>query len=129
VLHNAADPRPPARPPACRYFDVPLAKPAADEPTRPLRPHGEIYAAHSVSAWAKATAPQFPEIARKLGLDPKVFDYATWDFMDFALTRTWPDIGSLEAARSIGWSRSINSFGDGYRVVFGELKEEGVIPK
>jgi hypothetical protein len=112
-----------------RYFSVSLASPPADEPGKPFRERTDMVTMHSTAEWAKQNQSKFPEIANKLGLDPKVFEYATWDFIDFALSRTWPDIGSLDRARRVGWDRTVDSFEEGYKPVFDELKKLGIIPK
>lgn len=68
-------------------------------------------------------------IASKHSLDTKAFDYATWDFGDFACGRVWPDDGDMSAARGVGWDVTIDSWEDGWKQVFEELKKDGIIPK
>lgn len=112
-----------------RYFDVPLPKPEADEPKGQINVGNDFYVAHSLVDWANTNQAKFAEVAKQLGIDPKVFDYATWPFMQFALSRTWADTASMERARAVGWDRTLDTFEDGYKVVFEQLKREGVIPK
>ena len=82
---------------------------------------------HPTAAWA--TEVDLNAVAKKLGMDPEVFEYATWKFMDGGLSCSWKQVGSLDAARSVGWDKSIDTWKDGYVVAFERLKAEGVIPK
>jgi hypothetical protein len=108
---------------------VPLPTPEADEPKSQVKLGNDFYVAHSLVDWANTNQAKFPELAKQLGIDPKVFDYATWPFMQFALSRTWADTATMERARAVGWDRTLDTFEDGYKVVFEQLKREGVIPK
>ncbi|KAK1924580.1 NAD(P)-binding protein [Papiliotrema laurentii] len=104
------------------YDDPPKATQAISDPPE------QVIALHSVDQWAKDQGNKFPEIAKKLGIDSSVFDYATWDFVDFATSRTWKDVGSLERAKQAGWKNEVDVW-EGYKAVFDRLKELGVVPK
>lgn len=111
-----------------RYFDIPLASPPADEPNRPYKPRGEVLTLHRSSEWINQNRAKLPEISSKLGVNPEVWDYATWEFMDTNVSKLWPDLASMGRAKEIGWDRSVDTF-EGYRTVFDELKRMGIIPK
>lgn len=83
---------------------------------------------HSAAEWAESNKARFAQIAEDAHLPSGVFDYATWSFFDFSTSRTWSDMGALGEARSIGWDKEVDSFEEGYKVVFDDLKRMGIIP-
>ncbi len=112
-----------------RYFDIPLASPPTDDPPKTLKIGSERLLLHSAAEWAKSNSSRFPTIARDLGLDPDVFGYATWEFLDGSTSSTWPGMASMDEAKSIGWDREVDTWEQGYRAVFDDLKDLGIIPR
>jgi hypothetical protein len=50
-----------------------------------------------------------------------VWDYTIWELMDTNVSKLWPDSASMERAR-------VDTFGEGYRTVFDELKRMDNMP-
>ncbi|TIB95031.1 NAD(P)-binding protein [Wallemia mellicola] len=114
-------------PKIARYFGLALPEPVAEDVK--VKEHQELKSVHSVQKWAEENKDKFGAIVKKYNLDPKAYEHATWPFLDGATSRTWPDKGNLDAARSIGWKKTIDSFEDGYKAAFDKLKQYNVIPK
>lgn len=91
-------------------------------------PPEEIITPHPIAKWAEENKSHFAELSKKLNLDSKAFEYATWDFVDFAAGRTWKDEGSLERAREGGWVEEVDVW-EGFVDVFERLKGFEVLPK
>ena len=107
---------------------MPLASPPADDPPSSAKVASGLITVHSAVEWAESNKSKFAQIAKDVNLQPDVFDYATWSFLDFTTSRTWSDVGSLDEARSIGWDEKVDSIEQGYKVVFEDLKKLGIIP-
>ncbi|GAA5859072.1 hypothetical protein JCM1840_003736 [Sporobolomyces johnsonii] len=115
-------------PEIAEYFNIPLTSPPADDPPANIKVGTDVCVLHPSTEWAKQHAADFEKIVREHNLQPDSFKYATWDFLDFYAGRTWPDDASMDAAKEIGWDRKLDSFKDGFKVVFDKLKEEKIIP-
>lgn len=50
-----------------------------------------------------------------------------WELMD-TVSKLWPDSASMERARELGWDRSVDTFEEGYKTVFDELKRMDMMP-
>ncbi|GAA6013343.1 hypothetical protein JCM8202_003114 [Rhodotorula sphaerocarpa] len=108
------------------YFGV---KTAAPEPLPQGKSPGvDVAIVNSAAEWASHHSDDFSKLVREKNLDPHAFDYATWDFLDFATARTWKDVATLDEAHSIGWDRKIDTFEDGFKPVFEKLKAAKIIP-
>ena len=112
-----------------RYFNLPLASPPADDPPNTSKKGSDLITMHSVAQWAESNKSKLTNIARDLQMDSEVFQYATWDFIDFATSRTWNDVATMDEAQSIGWKGTVHTWEDGYRSVYEDLKDLGIIPK
>ena len=55
-------------------------------------------------------------------------EYISINFNEILLIKRKPDQGSLELAHSIGWNQQIDSYEDGYKKAFDELKSLNIIP-
>ena len=55
-------------------------------------------------------------------------EYILINFNEILLIIRKPDQGSLELAHSIGWNQQIDSYEDGYKKAFDELKSLNIIP-
>ncbi|GAA6012379.1 hypothetical protein JCM10207_007066 [Rhodosporidiobolus poonsookiae] len=115
-------------PKIAEYFDVPLASPPADPLPAGKTVGEDVAVVHSVSDWAAQHAADFDNIVAENGLDKAAYSHATWDFLEFGAARTWSDIGSLEAAREIGWDKSVDTVEVGFKGVFDQLKKLKIIP-
>jgi hypothetical protein len=91
-------------------------------------PPCEIISSHSAAKWAEDNKDKLGDVAKKLGIDKKVFDYATWDFLDFATSRTWKDQASIKRLRDFQWMEDVPVW-EGYKTTFDDLKKYGVIAK
>ncbi|KND03569.1 uncharacterized protein SPPG_01044 [Spizellomyces punctatus DAOM BR117] len=103
-------------PSEAEFFTIPKPKP------------GEIALQLSVEEYAKDKHDLWRKISQKYGLDESAFNYATWDFADFATGRTWPDDGDMSRAREAGWTTTVDSF-EMYKEVFEKMKRLQMIPK
>ena len=83
---------------------------------------------HSAAEWAASHEADFARLVKDQQLDPDAFKYATWDFLDFATARTWPDVATMDEARSIGWGTTVDTFEEGFKPVFEQLKAARIIP-
>ncbi|BGP06289.1 hypothetical protein JCM10049v2_002110 [Rhodotorula toruloides] len=110
------------------YFGVKLASPPADDPPSSANIGSDVVNLHSVPQWAEKYKSDLEKLVKEKDLDPDALKYATWDFLDFATSRTWKDRATLDEARSIGWTKMVDSFEDGFKPVFEELKRLKVIP-
>ncbi|BGP46311.1 hypothetical protein JCM10450v2_002153 [Rhodotorula kratochvilovae] len=110
------------------YFGVPLASPPADLAPSDAVAGSSVAIVHPSTEWAFSHSKELQQWVKAHDLDPRALDYATWDFLDFATARTWADIATLDEARSIGWDKSVDTFEEGYRKVFDQLKKAKVIP-
>ncbi|CEQ42713.1 SPOSA6832_04552, partial [Sporobolomyces salmonicolor] len=115
-------------PEIAEYFNIPLTSPPAEDPPAHIKVGTDVCVLHPSTEWAKQHAADFEKIVREHNLQPDSFKYATWDFLDFYAGRTWPDDASMDAAKEIGWDRKLDSFKDGFKLVFDKLKEEKIIP-
>ncbi|GAA5874724.1 hypothetical protein JCM8547_005194 [Rhodosporidiobolus lusitaniae] len=110
------------------YFGVPLPSPLADDLPSDKTAGEDVAMVHSASEWASQHSSDFDFLVQSHGLQEDSFKYATWDFLDFTTSRTWEDRGSLDEARSIGWTKDVDSFEEGFKLVFEQLKKLKVIP-
>ncbi|GEM11724.1 NAD dependent oxidoreductase [Rhodotorula toruloides] len=115
-------------PKIANYFGVKLASPPADEPPSSANIGVDVVNLHSAAAWAKKHKSDLEKLVKEKNLDSDALKYATWDFLDFATSRTWKDRATLDEASLIGWTKSVDSFEDGFKPVFEELKRLKVIP-
>lgn len=91
-------------------------------------PPSEVIADHSAAKWAEENRDKFGDVAQKLNIDSKAFEYATWDFLDFATARTWRDEASIKRLRDFQWVEDVPVW-EGYKATFDDLKKFGVISK
>ncbi|TIB98997.1 hypothetical protein E3Q17_02789 [Wallemia mellicola] len=103
-------------PKIAKYFGIVLPDPVTEDVE--VNRHKDVKTVHSVQKWAEENKDKFGGIIKKYNLDPQAYEHATWAFLDGATSRTWPDQGSLDAAREIGWNKSIDSYEDGYKAAF-----------
>ena len=82
---------------------------------------------HSAAEWAASHEADFARLVEAQQFDPDAFKYATWDFLDFATARTWPDVVTMDEARSIGWDTTVDTFEEGFKPVFQQLKAARII--
>lgn len=76
----------------------------------------------NVEAWKKVTSEK--------GGDPKAFsDHSTFGFADFTLGATFDQKGSLDKARSAGWTTVCDTVRDGYLETYRYLEQIGTLPK
>ncbi|GAA6012380.1 hypothetical protein JCM10207_007067 [Rhodosporidiobolus poonsookiae] len=115
-------------PKIAEYFDVPIASPPAGPLPADKTAGRDFVLLHSVKDWAVQHAADFDKIVQQHGLDKAAYSQATMDFLEFATARTWADVASLDAAREIGWDKSIVSFEVGFKGVFEQLKKLKIIP-
>lgn len=110
-----------------RYFDMPF-----DEPKNPNSalsvPPAEVVSSQSAAEWFAGIEAKLPEICDKSGIDRKSFDYATWDFLDFATSRTWKDVASKEKLAQTGFHEDLEVW-TGWKHVLDELQKMDIIPK
>lgn len=116
----------PRRKPDARYFGLEVEAPT-DKPTV-SDPPCEIVAPHSAAKWAEDNKDKLEDVAKKLNIDPKAFEYATWDFLDFTTSRTWKDQASIKRLRDFQWVEDVPVW-EGYKATFDDLKNFGVIAK
>ncbi|KAL8293155.1 hypothetical protein RQP46_000849 [Phenoliferia psychrophenolica] len=77
--------------------------------TTPAPAHGEIVPGFVLEEYLADKKPVWDRLVKEHNLDPKAFEYATWPFLQFVLSRTWPDEGSLDKAREFGWTTEVDS--------------------
>ncbi|BGP13469.1 hypothetical protein JCM10213_001793 [Rhodosporidiobolus nylandii] len=116
-------------PKIAKYFELELASPPADDVPAGKTVGKDVVAVHPSAEWAAQQGSAFDSLVSTHGLSKDAYAYATWDFLDFATARTWPDIASLDAAREIGWAKEVDTFEQGFVAVFEELKKMKVIPQ
>ena len=104
-----------------------LAQPPADAAPDASKAGEEIVLLHSAAAFAKQNKSNINEWIKKYDLDPSAATYATWDFLDFTTGRTWSDLGSLDEAESVGWTEESDTWEQGFKVVFDEMRKDRVI--
>ncbi|KAL2866670.1 SDR family oxidoreductase [Aspergillus lucknowensis] len=63
----------------------------------------------------------------KYGLDQTAWEGATWDFLTFALGRSWSCVGSMSKARKFGWTGYADTWEE-LEETFRVLEREGVLP-
>ncbi|KAL4749969.1 hypothetical protein BDW72DRAFT_204304 [Aspergillus terricola var. indicus] len=67
------------------------------------------------------------QVRDKYGLDQKVWEKATWNFLTFALGRDWSCVGTMSKARKLGWTGYADTW-DELVDVFEALEKEGILP-
>ncbi|GFZ49817.1 hypothetical protein JCM24511_07220 [Saitozyma sp. JCM 24511] len=110
------------------YFDMAVCSLVADEASPGFQEKIDVLTLHPSVDWTRANEAKLHAFAKDAGIDENSFKYATWDFLDMATSRTWPDQASMASARSIGWDRTIDSWEKGYKQVFDKLRQLGIIP-
>ncbi|TIA87628.1 hypothetical protein E3P99_03063 [Wallemia hederae] len=109
------------------YFGAKLPEPVAQDVE--VKEGEQLKVVHSVKEWAEKHREDFPKLAAKYSLDPKTFEYANWSSLDILAGMPFPIVGSLDAARSIGWTKSVDTYEDGYAACFDRMKEMNLLPK
>ncbi|CAF3333904.1 unnamed protein product [Rotaria sp. Silwood1] len=66
-------------------------------------------------------------LAKRNELDESAFNYATWEFIDFVLGRTFDDHGDMTKARQYGWTTTVDT-SECFIQCFDRLKKMEVIP-
>ncbi|GAA5992475.1 hypothetical protein JCM10908_000836 [Rhodotorula pacifica] len=115
-------------PKIANYFGVDFSESAVAALPSDKKAGEDVVTPHSAADWAKSHESDFARLVKEHQLDPDSFKYATWDFLDFATARTWPDVATMDEARSIGWETRVDTFEEGFRPVFEKLREEKIIP-
>jgi hypothetical protein len=87
----------------------------------------DIVALHSAETFASTYDEAMDAMIENNGLDRASKDHVTWAFLDFATTRTWSDLGSLDEARRIGFSQNFDTWEDGFKAVFDAMRESKLI--
>jgi hypothetical protein len=105
-----------------------LPDPPADEAPDANAIGKQVVLLHSAAEFAKQNQSAIKEWVRENDLDTSVGEYATWDFLDFAMARTWSDLGSLEEAKSVDWSEGCDTWEDGFKAVFDAMRRDKMIP-
>ncbi|KAK4699851.1 hypothetical protein P7C70_g6405, partial [Phenoliferia sp. Uapishka_3] len=95
---------------------------ATPPPTR-----GEIVPGVVLEDYLADKKPVWNKLVKEHGLDPKSWDYATWPFLQFVLSRTWPDEGSNAKARSFGWDVTYDTLGE-FEKGWEEMRTLRIIP-
>ncbi|KAJ9104750.1 hypothetical protein QFC19_003891 [Naganishia cerealis] len=111
------------------YFGLSLDSPPAGDAPDPSKIGKEVVLLHSSAEFAQQNESAIDEYSKKHDLDPSASKYATWEFLDFATSRTWSDQGSLDAARSVGWTKDSDIWGQGFKPVFDAMREDKIIPR
>ncbi|KAJ3177094.1 hypothetical protein HDU85_006020 [Gaertneriomyces sp. JEL0708] len=113
-------------PKIARYFG--LTVPSEDEMfTKPTPKEGEIGGEISLPEYMKDKDEVWNKMVKKYGLDPKAFEYATWEFGDFITHRTWPDDADMSRAREAGWTTTVDSY-QMWANAFDKMKKLKIIP-
>lgn len=83
-----------------------------------------------LSEWSKDDKVKkvWDDIATREGLDQKVFDNATWAFLDFVLGRSYDLVLNMTEARKLGFEGFVDTW-EALDETFAELEEAGVLPK
>ncbi|EOQ98758.1 hypothetical protein J056_002868 [Wallemia ichthyophaga EXF-994] len=95
------------------YFGMEVPSPPAED--LQVKEGEFLKVAFSVQNWANKHREDFPALVHKYNLDPHTFEYANWSSIEILAGLPFPTIASLEAARSIGWTKSIDTYADGYK--------------
>lgn len=111
------------------YFGLSLPSPPADDPPDPSKIGKEVVLLHSSAGFAQRHSHDVEGYVRDNKLDPAAIKYATWDFLDFATSRTWSDLASLDAARSVGWTQDNDTWEEGFKPVFEAMRRDNIIPR
>ncbi|TKA55058.1 hypothetical protein B0A53_02533 [Rhodotorula sp. CCFEE 5036] len=109
------------------YFGVDFDESSVATLANGKRKGEDIALVHSAAEWAASHEADFARLVKAQQLDPDAFKYATWDFLDFATARTWPDVATMDEARSIGWDTTVDTFEEGFKPVFQQLKAARII--
>lgn len=105
-----------------------LPNPPATQPAKDASIGESIIAPHSAAAFATANDTKFDEMIKQYHLDPEGKTHATWDFLDFATTRTWEDLASLDELKVVGFAKEFDTWEDGFVKVFDEMRRSKIIP-
>ncbi|KAJ3028922.1 hypothetical protein HK097_005869 [Rhizophlyctis rosea] len=108
------------------YFGVPLP-PNTEAFTGPDPKPGEMSVQVPLSKEMPPKKDIWNSIATKSNLDTSAFEYATWEFAEFATGRTWPDDGDMTRAREAGWDVTVDTW-QMWKETFDKMKELKIIP-
>lgn len=77
--------------------------------------------------WAKDKKHIWERVVAKYGGSAEAFDWGTWQFVDWALGKSWSTLSSVSKARKFGWMRSDDTY-DTYVETFNAFENAGILP-
>ncbi|KAH7016740.1 hypothetical protein EDB80DRAFT_873480 [Ilyonectria destructans] len=77
--------------------------------------------------WAKDKKHIWERVVVKYGGSAEAFDWGTWQFVDWALGKSWSTLSSVSKARKFGWMRSDDTY-DTYVETFNAFENAGILP-
>ncbi|KAK2600408.1 hypothetical protein N8I77_009944 [Diaporthe amygdali] len=80
-----------------------------------------------MTEWAKDKKNVWERVVAKHGGNPKAFDWATWDILDWGLGEGWLAITTVSKARKFGWMRFDDTY-DTWIETFRSFENAGVLP-
>ena len=80
-----------------------------------------------LTEWAKGKEYIWHRLTAKHGGNPSAFQWATWDFFDWAIGKAWYTFGTVSKARKFGWDRYDDSY-DAWTQTFRSFENAGILP-
>jgi len=108
-----------------RYFG--LKSETAFTTSTPPPTHGDIVPGFSLEDYLADKKSVWDRIAAQHDLDPGAWEYATWPFLQFVLSRTWPDESTLDKSLTFGWDKTCDTW-QTYEDGFKEMKVLKLMP-
>jgi nucleoside-diphosphate-sugar epimerase len=112
-------------PKIAKYFGVEL--PPDDQAFTIPEPKSGIAVQVNLSQDMPRQNDLWQEITFNHALDVKGLEYATWEFAEFAMGRTWWDQGDMTRARDAGWGATVDTF-QSFSDTFDKMKALHMIP-
>ncbi|SPJ77037.1 uncharacterized protein FTOL_06263 [Fusarium torulosum] len=80
-----------------------------------------------MTEWHKGKQEVWERVVSKYGGEPEAFGWGTWDFVDWAVGKSWLTISTISKARKFGWKRYDDTY-DTYIETFRAFENAGVLP-
>lgn len=80
-----------------------------------------------LSEWAKDKHDVWRSICLKYGGEPSAWDWGSWFYFDWATSRGWLTVSSVEKARRFGWTRYDDSY-EAWIATYKAFENMGILP-
>ncbi|KAH7304494.1 hypothetical protein BKA65DRAFT_416236, partial [Rhexocercosporidium sp. MPI-PUGE-AT-0058] len=106
-------------PELAEHFGATVSEPLFDEMASVKR--------FDMVTWAQDKKPVWERLVRKYGGKAEAFDWCSWDYLPWAMGRTWGTLSSMNKARKFGWTRVDDSH-ETYMKAIRCFENAGVLP-